>query len=353
MLRRLAVATLATVLLAACDREPRSAAPNRAAAPPSVVVQPAGSARERLFDGRVEGTRQMTVRAQTAGRVATVAQDVNAAVAAGAVVLRLRGVEQRAGLAQAESGLREAQAREAEVQQRYRRIADLYERKVVAKAAFDEVTAARTAAVARVEAAHAARESAAEGVAYADVAAPFAGTIAARHVDPGDLVIPGAPLFDVASPQHLRVVVDVPQSSAESVRVHPRAVVLRGEERIPAASVTVFATAAPVAGTVRLWIELPHDASGFFAGQFVRVALPTGGAGQLTVPATALVERSEVTGVYVVDANGSVGLRQVRVGHRSEDSVEVLAGLSAGDRVVTQPLAALRLLEGTSGTLRQ
>ena len=94
--------------------------------------------------------------AQTSGRVAAILYDVNDFVPAGAVIVRLRATEQRAGLLQAQAGLREATAREAEAQTRYQRIADMYDRKVVAKATLDEATANRDAAVARLAAAKAA-----------------------------------------------------------------------------------------------------------------------------------------------------------------------------------------------------
>lgn len=348
VLRALVLATLAASLLTACGKGQPGAPPKAATSLPTIVVEAAGGARERLFDGRVEGIDQTTVRAQAAGRVASVVRDVNDSVPAGALVLRLRGVEQRSGLAQAEAAVRAAEAGELETERRYRRIADLYERRVVARAAFDEITALRAAAIARTAAARAARDSAAEAVTYADVTAPFAGTIVARHVQPGDLVAPGAALFDTVAPGRLRVVIDVPQALAGSLRSDPRATVLLGEQRIAAAAVKVFSAVAPETGTVRVWADLPMEAAGLMAGQFVGVALPAGGTAELSVPPGALVERSEVTAVYVVAPDGSVALRQVRVGHRRSDAVEILAGLSHGERVVTDPLAALRLLGGAS-----
>ena len=340
--RGLAAATVALALLSACGGDKPPAPGSRSAPPPSVLVESGATTRERLFAGRVEGIEQTTVRAQTAGRVAAVLRDVNTTVAAGAVVLRLRGVEQRAALAQAESALTEALAREAEVQSRYRRIAALHERKVAARAALDEVTAARDAAVARVTAARAAREAARENVAYAEVAAPFSGAVAARHVQPGDVIVPGQPLFDVVSPGHLRVVIDVPQSLAGLLRDQARASVLLGSGRIESDAVKVFGAADPAAGTVRVWVDLPADVAGVFAGQFVRVAIPDGGAADLSIPAGTLVERSEVTAVYVVEKDGTVRLRQIRVGERGGERVQVLAGLSAGERIVTDPLAFMR-----------
>jgi multidrug efflux pump subunit AcrA (membrane-fusion protein) len=76
------------------------------------------------------------------------------------------------------------------------------------------------------------------------------------------------------------------------------------------------------------------------------VGLVVGEAARLLVPASALIERSEVTGVYVIDAKGQVSLRYVRPGHRFGDKIEVLAGLSAGERIALDPIAASALLTG-------
>ena len=96
VLRRVALATIIASLLIACGKEQPATGPKQAPSLPTIVVAQAGGSRDRLFDGRVEGIEQTAVRAQTAGRVATVVRDVNDTVTAGALVLRLRGVEQRA-----------------------------------------------------------------------------------------------------------------------------------------------------------------------------------------------------------------------------------------------------------------
>lgn len=343
-----AIATaVAGLLLVACGHgEQAASSPPSGKALPTVVVARAAGGVERRFEGRVEGIEQTTIRAQTNGRLAAVVHDVGDKVAEGTIVLKLRGVEQRAGLAQADSALSEAVAREAEARQRYQRIDDLYQRKVVAKAVFDEALASRDAATARVAAARAARDSAREAVGYADVAAPFSGVVAGRHVQPGDVIVPGQPLFDLVAPGRLRVVLDVPQRIAETLRTGASAVVMRDDDRVATTDVRVFTAAAPDAGTVRVWLGLPREATGFFAGQFVGVALPGTGQPDPAIPAGALVERSEVTAVYVVAADGSVALRQIRIGRRDGGSISVLAGLSPGERVVTDPLAAMRLLAG-------
>jgi len=310
-----------------------------------VTVRPEQIHVERRLDGRIEAVNQGTVAAQTAGRVAEILYDVNDFVPAGAVIVRLRATEQRAGLLQAQAALSEATARESEAQTRYQRIADMYDRKVVAKATLDEATANRDSAVARLAAARAALDSAKEGVAYTEVRAPYAGVVTKRLVQVGETVGPGTPLMSGLSLQFLRVTVDVPQSIVEQVRRIKRAAVYVNGHRTEATKVMVFPEATSESNTFRARLELPENATDLYPGMFVKVAFVTGEVNGLLVPAASLVQRSEVTAVYVVDASGRTSMRQVRVGDRLGDRVVILSGLTGGERVALEPLAAMKDLE--------
>lgn len=295
---------------------------------------------ERLFDGTVEAVHQSTVSAQTAGRVTEILFDVNDVVSAGALIVRIRSTEQVSGLTRARAAMNEATAREAEAQLRYRRINDMYQRRVVAKATLDEASAARDAAVARLVAARAGLDAAREGVAYTEIRAPYSGVVTQKHVQVGETVAPGAPLLTGASLDALRVVVEVPQSVIEQVRQVRKAAVYVDGGRIESSALTLFPSAQPESNTFRARIELPEGVQGLAPGMFVKVGLLVGEATRLLVPRTAVVERSEMRALYVVAPDGRVALRQVRLGHARGDRVEILAGLAAGETIALDPAAA-------------
>lgn len=346
-----AIVIAATLALAGCseDGPGREQAVTQGFAIESIVLKTQRLPLERRLDGTIEAVNQGTVAAQTSGRVIEILYDVNDFVPAGAVLVRLRATEQRTGLLQAEAALREASAREAEAQVKYQRIADMYDRKVVARAMLDEATANRDAAVARLAAARAARESAQEGVAYTEIRAPYAGFVTKRLVQPGETVSPGTPIMSGLSLQFLRVAVDVPQSIVEQVRRIRKAAVYVGDRRVEAAKLTIFPEAASPSNTFRARLELPENAADLYPGMFVKVGFVVGEADRLLVPSRALVERGEVTAVYVVDTDKETSLRQLRIGHRFDDEVEVLAGLKEGERIALDPIAAMKQLRpGTS-----
>jgi RND family efflux transporter MFP subunit len=332
----IAVAALATVASASEGRKP---APS-AGALATMVVAAQAAPTERMLDATVEAVNQSTVSAQTAGRVEAIFFDVNDPVPAGALIIRIRSTEQAASLTQAQAALKEATAREAEAQTRYERISDMYQRRVVAKATYDEASAARDAAVARLIAARAGLEAAREGVAYTEIRAPYTGVVTQKHVQVGEAVAPGTPLMTGASLDELRVVAEIPQSVIDQVRSARKAVVYVNGRRIESAGITIFPAAQPETNTFRARIDLPKGVQGLSPGMFVKVGLIVGESDRMLVPRSAVVQRSEMRGVYVVAPGGRVSLRQVRLGHVRGEQVEVLAGLVDGERVALDPVAA-------------
>jgi hypothetical protein len=92
--------------------------------------------------------------------------------------------------------------------------------------------------------------------------------------------------------------------------------------------------------TTQVRLDLP-EAAGLMPGQYARAAIVTGHAKVLAVPEAAVLRRSEVTAVYVLDAKGKAQLRQVRLGETAGNGyVEVVAGLNPGERVSLEPVRA-------------
>ena len=75
----------------------------------------------------------------------------------------------------------------------------------------------------------------------------------------------------------------------------------------------------------------------------VKIGFTVGVSEALTIPATSVVRRGEVTGVYLVNNTGDIRLQQIRSG-RIKDSgdIEVLSGLKAGDQIATDPIIAMQ-----------
>lgn len=298
--------------------------------------------REYRLDGTVEAIHQSTVSAQTSGQVEEILFDVDDFVQQGDLIVRLKDTEQQARLAQAEAQLKAAAARLAEARDEIARTRELFGRELVAEAAMDKAEAALESAEAQAEAAEAAVAQSREQLQYTQVSAPYTGIVTHRHVQVGEVANPGQPLMSGISLDELRVTVDVPQSLIPLIRTLNRASVLEpGDGYIPVEKITVFPFADHGSNTFKVRLDLPRGVHNLFPGMFVKTSFVTGVSRELVVPRQAVVFRSEVTGVYVVDDEGRPSLRHIRLGRELADgSMIVLSGLDPGESVALDPVAA-------------
>ena len=167
--------------------------------------------------------------------------------------------------------------------------------------------------------------------------------VSARHIELGEMATPGKPLMTGFDPATLRVAATVPQTQVAAIRAVGKARVEIPSlgKWIDVKQMTIVPAADPRTHTTRIRLELPEDARGVYPGVFARAHFVTGKAPRLLAPREAVVRRSEVTAVYVVDEKGRPQLRQVRLGGASdEQSIEILSGLKPGERVALDPVKA-------------
>ena len=341
----------ALLVMAACGKPPPAAAPALPEGLATVTVAAGDALPGPGWDGVVEAVRRAELAAQTAGRVSAVAVDVNDRVRAGEVLLRITAVEQDAAANAARAQLRAAEAQAAEAEQTYHRYAALADAQYVSKAQIDQARAARDSAVAARHAAAAMLAQAAQQSQYTVVRAPFDGVVARRDVEPGETVAPGMPLLSVHAPEALRIEVAVPQTRAEAIRRDARAQVLLGDgRRVVPAQVTVFPAADPASHSVNVRLDLPALDPQPAPGTTAKVVFAADAQGQgntatagVRIPAASVVQRGELSGVYVVQGNRLL-LRQLRLGACHGETVEVIAGLRAGDVIARDPLAATQAI---------
>ncbi|MCB1802713.1 MAG: efflux RND transporter periplasmic adaptor subunit [Gammaproteobacteria bacterium] len=293
------------------------------------------------LDGIAEAVNRSTVSAQTAGRVTEVSFDVDDFVRAGDVIVRIEDSQQQAALAQAEANLQAATARRVDALKEFTRIKGVFDKGAVAKADLDRASAALKETRAAEQAADAAREQARQELDYTVVKAPYNGIVTERMIEVGETAQPGKPLMSGLSLDRMRISVDVPQNLVDSIRREGKAQAQINERWIAAQSVTVFPVADPRSDTFKVRLELPEGTQGVFPGMYVKVGFVAGVDSSLVIPLSAIVLRSEVVGVYIVDEAGAVRFRHVRLGSPAgPDHVSILAGLHEGEMVATDPVAA-------------
>lgn len=295
------------------------------------------------IEGLVEATRQSTVSAQIAGRVKEIHFDVGDRVKQGQVIVRIDEREAAQALAGSQGQVLQAQANMQNAKATYERSKQLFAQKFISQAALDKALADYQAAQGQSAAIQAGASQANLTHGYTAVLAPYAGVVASRLVEVGEMVMPGKPLMTGFDPSDLRVLVSVPQDKLAEVGGQPdvRIEIPSLNRWIKAASVTVQPVADTRTHSTQVRVNLPTNEAGIYPGMFVRAHFVVGKANKLVIPSSAVLRRSEVVGVYVVDSKGTAQLRQVRLGEASaEGTVEVLAGLNLKEKVALNPVKA-------------
>jgi len=293
-------------------------------------------------EASVEAVKQSTVAAQVSGRVSAVNFDAGDYVKAGTVIVRLSAQELSSAVAGSQAQVAQATATLANARANYERQQQLFQQKFISQAALDRATAEYRAAEAAARAARAGAGQSSAVSSYTVITAPFSGVVAARHVELGETVTPGKPLMTGFDPKDMRVVANIPQYKLAEVKAAPRVSVEIPSlsKWIDATGVTVLPSADTATHTVKVRIDLPTNLEGVIPGMFARAHFSVGSACKLSIPSSAVVRRSEITAVYVVDKN-KVSLRQVRLGTpNARGLVEVLTGLNPGDVIALEPVKA-------------
>ena len=291
----------------------------------------------------VEAVKQSTVSAQVMGRIVELRVDAGDRVKAGQVIARIDEREVAQVLSGSEAQVAQAKANLENARLNLDREKRLLEAKFVSQSAVDRAEAEFKAAEAQLKAAQAGAGQASVSKGYTTVVAPFNGVISARHVELGEMASPGKPLFTAFDPADMRVLAEVPQSRVAEIKAIGRATVEipSANKWIKVKSMIVLPAADARTHSTRVRLDLATDERDVYPGVYARAYFAVGQARKLVIPAQSVVRRSEVTGAFVVDDKGGMSFRQIRLGEPAgEGLVEVLAGISAGEKVATEPVKA-------------
>ena len=317
-----------------------------------------------VFDAVVEAIHQATVSSRIAAEVIELNFDVNDVVPQGAVIMKFRDEEFHARVAQIEASIladkaqsREASARKIEATSEARRVKDLFKRKLVPQAALDKSNADLSAANARYQAVQAQLKSrqaqldeAKVKLSYTQIIAPYAGVVTERLIELGEMASPGQHLMTGISLEYLRVVVNIPQYLFHSIKsAENPTLTLADGRQIKGEEITVIPYADSKSHSFQIRVDLPAGTENLYPGTFGKLGFVVGEEQVTVISQSAIVQRSEVSGVYVLSDNQQLTFRQIRLGRLMADGQrEVLAGLTIGEKIALDPLQAARLLKQNS-----
>jgi len=383
-----AAAALIPIVFAGCGHKAEVHESEVAKLPPVAVgtirVGAAAGGSQLILPARVKAREEVTLTARSPGRLTALPVAEGAGFRAGAVLALFDAPEARGAVQAAAAGLAAAQLRVETARLQESRMETLHAQKVAALRELELARNDRRAAEADYEAARADAERIG---AQTSMTAPFDGVVVRHFVDPGTEIAPGQPLVSIrSSGGGAEIVVAIPESDASRAAVarasfqvgdgpwrearlerlegmtdhasrtrtaHLRPAAASGAALEPGAFARVrFAKAGEEATTaMAAGRSVPAQGTGRDSDIATRADnVPARGPAAYVVPASSLVRRGGLTGVFVV-SDGRAHLRWVRLGRTDGGQVEVLAGLFPGDEVAVSAagLADGRRVTATAG----
>ena len=258
----------------------------------------------------------------------------------GQVLVQLDDAQTRADVAAAQATL-------AESESQYNRSRELMNTQALSKSSFDQLEGTVKANRARLAAASARLEDTV-------IRAPFSGRVGLRRVSVGTLISPGDVITTLDDTSVIKLDFSVPENFLASLRegLTIRATAPAFPGRNFAGSVgSIDSRVDMTTRSVTVRALLANEDGALKPGMFLNVTLANDEREALVIPEEALTPEAERQYVFVV-TEGKVSRREVRIGGRRPGSVEVLAGLRAGERVIVEGTQKVRDGASVLGTER-
>jgi RND family efflux transporter MFP subunit len=295
--------------------------------------------------GTLQGFVQAPIAARANGYLRHWYKDIGSRVQKGELLAEIETPEIDQQLSQAIATRAQAASSLDLAQSTQERWEALRKKDAVSQQELDEKRSANVQARANVAAADANVERLRQMEGFKRVVAPFAGIITRRNVDVGDLIDAGGgagarALFVLSQTDPLRVYVNVPQTYAQLIKPGQKVVITQAElpgQRFDGEIVRTAGSIDTATRTMQVEINLHNRNGTLLPGAFVQAALPLPASTSLVIPANALLFRKEGLSVAVVDPDGTVHLRPVRIGRNLGPTIEVLEGVTTSDRLVLNP----------------
>ena len=381
------VASAIALLTTACGRR-QEAPTEKVAAIPSVKTERVVAAPIDDFyeaTGTVRSKTTSVVSSRIMGSIIAIYVREGDRVRAGQTLIEIDNRDATAQLQRSQAGIREAESALDEIERNiqaagsgkeaaeaslalaastFNRYKALLERRSVSPQEFDEVqarykvagaeadrasrmssslVARRNQVLAKIDQARAEVANAQVYASYARVASPMNGIVTAKQAEVGAMAAPGAPLLTLEDDSRYRLEASVDESQIRNIRVGDKVTVridALGDEE-PSGTVSEIVPAAdPASRSHTVKIDLPARPA-LRSGSFGRARFSNGQKQAMTIPQRAITERGQLVSVFVVDQSGIARLRLIKTGKAYGDRVEVLTGLSDGERIIVDRVEAV------------
>jgi RND family efflux transporter MFP subunit len=293
--------------------------------------------------GKTEAVNSANLSTRIMGNVRSVEVRAGQKVAEGELLVSIQSADLAAQRARAETSVSQASAANTIAKKDYERFSKLFEQQSATQKELDDLSARYEIAKANLEGAKQMLNEVKAQFAYADIRAPFSGVVTNTFVKEGDMANPGAPLVSMEGLTGFQVTAMIPESDISEIKSGmPVKILIKSIGKEVSGKVTELSQSSKnTGGQYLVKVSPDKNEAGVLSGMFVNVTFPLSPASagnsspdRILIDESALVKQGQLSGIYAVGPGNTAILRWLRLGKKSGNRIEVLSGLTAGEKYI-------------------
>ncbi|MRT93541.1 efflux RND transporter periplasmic adaptor subunit [Ancylomarina sp. 16SWW S1-10-2] len=292
------------------------------------------------FTGKLEAASYSKLSTRIMGQVENIHVKLGETVRKGQLLLQISNKDILAKKKQAEANLKLSETLMADAEKNLERYQNLFDKKSASKKELEDMQIQKKVADAKLEAAKGMLVEVEESLKYANVSAPYSGRVTKQFVKVGDLASPGMPLLSIEKKGNYQVLARVPESEISQIKLNDYVEVeltAQNKRRLRGRVSEINPSAIDSGNQFEIKVQLDalKDSNlKLYTGMFAKVYIQMGETNRIVIPKSVLVERGQLIGVYTLSQSNTALLRWIRVGKTYGNSIEVLSGLSSGEKYI-------------------
>jgi len=294
--------------------------------------------------GKLVSKNTVNISTRIMGYITAIHTTVGKEVRAGQLLVNVNATDIQAKGGQINAQILQAQSNYNAAKKDYERFQNLFSTQSATQKELDDMRTRYEMAKAGLEAVQQMKKEVAAQLNYSNIESPISGVVTARYADPGDMANPGMPILTIESPSSLQAQIFVSESNIRSVKqgMNVQLTIKSINKTVKGVVSEISRSASGTGGQYLIKADI-ENATGLLPGMFVNAqfpfesgSLPSGAISQKSVmiPESAIVEKGQLTGIYVISTQQTALLRWIRIGERIGEQVEVLSGLGPDEKYI-------------------
>ncbi|MDZ4845671.1 MAG: efflux RND transporter periplasmic adaptor subunit [Chitinophagales bacterium] len=312
--------------------------------PVPVVVAVAGKQTgDNIYaSGQIESKETAAISTRVMGFITSIKVNPGDQVQKRQLLVTISDGDIQAKKAQAQAMVSEAEAALKDAEKDYKRFEELYKQQSASTKEFENAELHYNSIKAKTEAARQMQNEAEAMLAYTNLTAPISGVIIQKNMDAGSMANPGMPILVIEQTGGYQISASVSEADIASIKEGADAeVVIKSSGRIIKGKVSEISPSSQFSGgQYIIKVSIPDaEKNGLYSGMYVNVSitssgLPTASGSFVLVPASAIIYKDQLIGIYIVSESQTALLRWIKAGKIFGDKVEILSGLRPDEKFI-------------------